>query len=70
MRCLRWRRVPAPALFIGNTLRVFAVVWPPNQWYSGIGFLGIAVTAALAIAAFRIATKSAGARPVRALAQP
>jgi len=51
--------------FVANTLRAFPVVWPPNQWYSGIGLLGIAVTAALAIAAFRIATRSAGARTAR-----
>jgi hypothetical protein len=44
------------ATYALNVLPPFPVVWPPNQWYSGIGFLGLAVTAAIAIAAFQFAT--------------
>jgi serine/threonine protein kinase len=46
------------SLFVANALPMFPVVWPPDQWYSGIGFLGLAVTTAIAIAAFRAATRS------------
>ena len=42
--------------FLVSTVQAFPVVWPPNQWYSGIGLLGIGVTAAIAIVAFRFAT--------------
>ena len=30
--------------------------WPPTAWYSGVGFVGVAATAAIAIAAFYVAT--------------
>jgi serine/threonine-protein kinase len=42
------------AIFIGGMLPMFPVVWPPDEWYSGIGFLGLALTSAIAIAAFRM----------------
>ena len=53
-------------IFVANTLPMFPVVWPPNQWYSGIGFLGLALTTAIAIAAYRIATRPADGRTARA----
>jgi hypothetical protein len=55
------------AFFVVNTLPMLPVAWPPTPWYSGIGFMGIALAAALAIAAFRFAT---GGRAERASAAP
>jgi hypothetical protein len=45
------------AFLMSNVLDVYPVTWPLNAWYSNIGLVGIAVTSALAIAAFRIATR-------------
>jgi len=42
--------------FVGAVLRTFPFIWPPTAWYSGAGFVGVAVTAAIAIAAFYVAT--------------
>jgi hypothetical protein len=39
-------------------IETFPATFPPNQWYSGVGFAGLAVVAALAIYACRIATGS------------
>jgi serine/threonine-protein kinase len=49
------------AFLVSLVLASHPVTWPPTAWYSGIGFLGITVTAALAIGAFRIVM--AGRRP-------
>jgi serine/threonine-protein kinase len=46
------------ALFVLYTLVPFPSAWPPTAWHSGIGLMGIAVTAALAAAAFRFASSS------------
>jgi hypothetical protein len=45
------------ALFVANVLPWFPAAWPPDKWYSGSGMLGIAVAAAIAIAAFRQAQR-------------
>jgi serine/threonine-protein kinase len=44
------------AWFVGNLLQTFPFVWPPSAWYSGAGFVGVAVTTVIAIAAFYVAT--------------
>jgi serine/threonine-protein kinase len=54
--------------FVSFELWNFPFVWPPTPWYSGAGFVGVAVTVAIAIAAFYVAT-GAGQRaglPARA----
>jgi serine/threonine-protein kinase len=51
------------ALFVANTVPMFPVVWPPDKWYSGVGLVGMALTSAIAIAAFRIVTRSPAAAP-------
>ena len=48
-------------MLIASVLPMFPVTWPLTAWYSGIGLLGIAFTAALAFAAFRISTTPARA---------
>jgi hypothetical protein len=40
--------------FTGIVLRDFPVTWPLTMWYSRAGLVGVAVTAATAIAAFRL----------------
>jgi hypothetical protein len=42
--------------FVSTVLQTFPFMWPPTAWYSGAGFVGVAVTAAIAIAAFYVAT--------------
>ena len=42
--------------FVVVVLIEFPFTWPPTGWYSGVGFVGVAVTAALAVAAFYVAT--------------
>jgi hypothetical protein len=49
------------ATLVPTLLPAFPVTWPLTAWYSGIGLLGIAITAGLAIAAFRISTTPARA---------
>jgi len=52
--------------FFTHTLYSFPATWPPNQWYSGVGLAGIAVAAAVAVAAFRVAiAPHLAARPER-----
>jgi serine/threonine-protein kinase len=52
--------------FFLHLLYSFPATWPPNQWYSGVGFAGIAVVAAVAVAAFRVAiAPHLAARPER-----
>jgi serine/threonine-protein kinase len=46
------------AQFLFDTLLISPFTMPPVAWYSGVGFVGLAVTALLAIAAFRISTGS------------
>ena len=41
---------------VGRVLHVFPFSWPPSAWFSGVGFVGVAVVALVAITAFRIAT--------------
>ena len=49
-----------------HLLYSFPASWPPNQWYSGVGFAGVAVVVALAVAAFRVAIgPHLAARPER-----
>jgi hypothetical protein len=43
-------------VFVSFALWTFPFAWPPTLWYSGAGFVGVAVTAAIAIAAFYVAT--------------
>jgi hypothetical protein len=43
-------------LLVFGLLTTFPFVWSTTTWYSGVGFVGIALVAALAIAAFRVAT--------------
>jgi serine/threonine-protein kinase len=42
------------AMFVIGILEDFPVTWPLTPWYSSIGLVGLAVTMALAVAAFRI----------------
>jgi hypothetical protein len=42
--------------FLMTVLQTFPFMWPPTAWYSGAGFVGVAVTTAIAIAAFYVAT--------------
>jgi serine/threonine-protein kinase len=52
--------------FFLHLLYSFPATWPPNQWYSGVGLAGIAVVAAVAVAAFRVAiAPHLAARPER-----
>jgi hypothetical protein len=54
--------------YVSFILWNFPFAWPPTPWYSGAGFVGVAVTAAIAVAAFYVAT-GAGQRarlPTRA----
>jgi hypothetical protein len=51
--------------FIANTLSSFPLTWPPTAWHANIGLLGLAVCAALAVVAFKLATAPATA-PARA----
>ena len=44
------------AVFVGVVLRTLPFTWPPTAWDSGVGLVGLAVTAAIAIAAFYVAT--------------
>ena len=44
------------SVFVFGVLRSFPFTWPPTAWYSGVGFVGLAVTTAIAIAAFYVAT--------------
>jgi serine/threonine-protein kinase len=44
--------------FVSNIIETFPATFPPNQWYSGAGFAGLAVVAVLAVYACRIATGS------------
>ncbi len=44
--------------FVMYTLMISPFTLPPVTWYSGVGFVGLAVTALLAIAAFRVSTGS------------
>ena len=44
------------AMFSTELLRTFPFTWPPSAWYSGVGFVAIAVVAGLAVVSFRIAT--------------
>ena len=46
----------ATTFFVGLVLMDFPFSWPASAWYSGVGFVGVALVSALAIAAFRIAT--------------
>jgi hypothetical protein len=55
------------AAFVANVLPAFPVVWPPDAWFSGIGFLGLGLMSAIAIVAFRIVTGSAARKATRAL---
>ncbi len=55
------------AFFVGSVFQTFPFTWPPTAWYSGVGFVGVAVTAAIAIAAFYVATGAD--RPARPAAR-
>ena len=55
------------ALFVFQLLPTFPFTWPPTAWYSGVGFVGVAVTAAIAITAFYVATGAD--RPARPAAR-
>ena len=37
------------SVFVAVVLRTFPFTWPPTAWYSGVGFVGVAVTTAIAI---------------------
>jgi serine/threonine-protein kinase len=56
--------------FVRDLLVIFPFTWPATAWYSGVGFVGIVLVAALAIAAFRIATAQHMQRPAVARAAP
>jgi serine/threonine-protein kinase len=52
--------------FFTHLLYSFPATWPPNQWYAGVGFAGVAVAVAVAVAAFRVAiAPHLAARPER-----
>ena len=53
------------SIFARSVLVAFPFAWPEMTWYSGIGFVGVIVIAALAAAAFRIATSPPLLRPAR-----
>jgi hypothetical protein len=44
--------------FVQAVLMEFPVVWPTGMWYSPTGYLGLAVSAALVIGAFRIVMRA------------
>ena len=49
------------ALYVFGMLQDFPVTWPLTPWYSSIGLVGLAVTMALAVAAFRIVRSATAA---------
>jgi hypothetical protein len=51
------------AFVVAAVLPAYPVTWPLNAWYSGLGLVGIGVTAGLAVAGFRLATAEALRRP-------
>jgi len=44
------------AFLIPTVLPTYPVTWPLTAWYSGIGLVGLALTTAVAVVGYRLAT--------------